>query len=275
MSTSSRPRISSDDSQDPLYFRQLLAGDQVAQSHPVAGRMANFMYLIGDRATREAWVVDPAWDVESLLAVAEGDGYTVRGALVTHYHPDHVGGDLFGLRIEGLGRLLERASVPIYVNKHEADGLKQVTGVSESDLKRVDDGDRVRLGDVEARFLHTPGHTPGSQCFLIGNRLVAGDTLFVQGCGRVIAGRRARRRCTTPSPASSPSCPPTPCCFPGHHYGPRRRRRRSARSCKPINAGRGCARSNRPGAVPHGRWLERSRGGSLMTDTKESSNRWT
>ena len=53
--------------------------------------MANFMYLLGDTETREAFVVDPAWDVRSLLDVAEADGYTVRGALVTHYHPDHAG----------------------------------------------------------------------------------------------------------------------------------------------------------------------------------------
>ncbi|HZI63705.1 MAG TPA: MBL fold metallo-hydrolase, partial [Thermoanaerobaculia bacterium] len=84
---------------DDLYFRQLLAGRQVAQSHPVAGQMANFMYLIGDPATRQAVVVDPAWDVAGLLDAAEADGYKVTAALVTHCHPDHVGGDLFGLAI--------------------------------------------------------------------------------------------------------------------------------------------------------------------------------
>lgn len=66
----------SEDLDARLYFRQLLAGRQVATAHPMAGRMANFMYLLGDRSTREAFVVDPAWDVESLLAVAEADGVT-------------------------------------------------------------------------------------------------------------------------------------------------------------------------------------------------------
>ena len=145
-----------------LYFRQLLAGRQVARDHPVAGQMANFMYLIGDPTSRRALVVDPAWNVGDLVAAAEADGYRVAGALVTHYHPDHVGGDLFGLSIEGLASLLERWAVPIYVNKHEAEGLKRVTGVSESDLKRVDDGDTLALGDFEVCFLHTPGHILGS-----------------------------------------------------------------------------------------------------------------
>src|SRR3990172_8323016 len=99
----------------PLYFRQLLAGQQVAVAHPVAGQMRNFMYLIGDPATHEAVVVDPAWDVGGLLAIAERDGYRVTGALVTHYHQDHVGGSMFGMQIEGLAALLERGGVPIYV----------------------------------------------------------------------------------------------------------------------------------------------------------------
>ncbi len=147
------------------YFRQLLAGRHVAQGHPAAGQMANFMYLIGNPETREALVVDPAWNVGDLVDTAESDGYSVVGALVTHYHPDHVGGDLWGLEVEGLAALLERSGMPIHVNKHEAEGLKKVTGVSDSDLRRVDDGDTLDLGDLSIRFLHTPGHTPGSQCF--------------------------------------------------------------------------------------------------------------
>jgi glyoxylase-like metal-dependent hydrolase (beta-lactamase superfamily II) len=205
---------------EPLYLRQLLAGREVARVHPVAGQMANFMYLLGDPERREALVVDPAWDVDSLLQAADADGYRVAGALVTHYHPDHVGGDLFGLRVEGLGRLLERSAVPIYVNKHEADGLKRVTGVSESDLRRVDDGDTLRLGEREIRFLHTPGHTPGSQCFLIGNRLVAGDTLFVQGCGRVdLPGGDPEAMYHTLT-GKLAKLPADTVLYPGHHYGP-------------------------------------------------------
>lgn len=207
-------------SSSTLYFQQLLAGRQVARSHPVAGQMANFMYLVGDPATREALVVDPAWDVGSLLDVAEADGYRVTGALVTHYHPDHVGGDLFGISVEGLGQLLARAPVPIYVNKHEAHGVRVVTGVAASDLHKVDDGDTVRVGEVEVRFLHTPGHTPGSQCFLVGNRLVAGDTLFVQGCGRVdLPGGDPEAMYYTLT-GKLAKLPADTVLFPGHHYGP-------------------------------------------------------
>lgn len=206
-------------SHDEIYFRQLLAGNEVARHHPAAGQMANFMYLIGDPQSREALVVDPAWDVASLLDFAEADGYAVNGALITHYHPDHVGGDLFGLSIEGVGKLLERQPVPLYVNKHEAEGVKVVTGVSDSDLRRVEGGDRLELGRVEVRFLHTPGHTPGSQCFLIGNRLVAGDTLFVEGCGRVDLPGGDPEAMYHSLTGTLAKLPPETVLFPGHNYG--------------------------------------------------------
>ena len=203
-----------------LYFRQLLAGRQVAKVNPVAGQMANFMYLLGDPESRQALIVDPAWDVGSLLEIARQDDYTVVGALITHYHPDHVGGDLWGVEVEGVARLLEEQAVPLYVNKHEAAGLKVVTGVSDSDLRQVEDGDTLQIGSLSVRFLHTPGHTPGSQCFLIEDRLVAGDTLFVQGCGRVdLPGGDADQMYISLTQKLA-KLPADTVLYPGHHYGP-------------------------------------------------------
>ncbi len=160
-----------------LYFRQI----------PV-GQMANLAYLIGSRATREALLVDPAWSVDALLDQAEADGMDVVGALVTHYHQDHVGGRIFGMDIEGVARLLERRPMPLHVNEHEADGVRQITGASETDLVRHAGGDLIEVGALRIRLLHTPGHTPGSQCFLVEEpgrpgRLVSGDTLFLNSCG--------------------------------------------------------------------------------------------
>ncbi len=206
-----------------IYFRQLLAGRQVATTHPVAGQMANFMYLLGDPESRQALIVDPAWDVESLLEVARQDDYEIAGALITHYHPDHVGGDLWGVPVEGVTRLLETEAVPLYVNKNEAEGLKQVTGVADSDLKKVDDGDSLELGALSIGFLHTPGHTPGSQCFLVGDRLVAGDTLFVQGCGRVDLPGGDPDQMYYSLTQKLAKLPPDTILYPGHHYGPTER----------------------------------------------------
>jgi glyoxylase-like metal-dependent hydrolase (beta-lactamase superfamily II) len=74
--------------------------------------------------------------------------------------------------------------VPVHIHKLEAEGVRKVTGLSESDLVKHDSGDKVNVGGIEIELLHTPGHTPGSQCFLVNNSLVSGDTLFLDGCGR-------------------------------------------------------------------------------------------
>jgi len=149
------------------------------------GPMQNFTYIVGCRSTREVVIVDPAWDIEGLLQHIEEKDYRLTAALVTHYHPDHCGGSYGGHNIEGISELIARNPMKIYAHKSEADGVRKVTGVSESDLARVDSGDRLSIGDIEVEFLHTPGHTPGSQCFRIKNTLVSGDTLFINGCGRV------------------------------------------------------------------------------------------
>jgi glyoxylase-like metal-dependent hydrolase (beta-lactamase superfamily II) len=169
---------------DRLYFRQLLAGLDIAPDDPVATQMVNFVYLIGDRETGEAVAVDPAYDIDGVLRVLAADGMRLTGALATHYHPDHVGGDLFGHGVEGVAELLARNPVPIHVQADEAPWVQRITGAEASDLVQHRSGDTVAVGDIPIELIHTPGHTPGSQCFLVDGRLVSGDTLFLQGCGR-------------------------------------------------------------------------------------------
>jgi glyoxylase-like metal-dependent hydrolase (beta-lactamase superfamily II) len=206
---------------DRLYFRQLLAGRDFALDDPVAGPMANYCYLIGDRERGEAVAVDPAYRVRELVDTLAADGLRLSGVLVTHYHPDHVGGDLGGWPIEGLRELLsiEGFAAPVHVQSEEAAGVMRVTGASESDLVRHRGGDVVTVGDIAITLVHTPGHTPGSQCFLVDGRLVSGDTLFLDGCGR------------TDLPGGDPAAlyesitqlgrmPDDTVLYPGHHYSP-------------------------------------------------------
>jgi hydroxyacylglutathione hydrolase len=169
---------------DPFYFRQLLSGRDFATADPVARQMVNFCYLIGDRSSGEAVAVDPAYDVSGLLDVLQGDDMRLAGVLVTHHHPDHVGGDLMGYRIDGVTDLLERVQVPIHVQREEARWMSRSTGLSDAELVKHDSGDVVRVGDLDVELVHTPGHTPGSQCFSVAGRLISGDTLFLDGCGR-------------------------------------------------------------------------------------------
>jgi len=169
---------------DRFYFRQLLSGRDFATSDPIAQQMVNFVYAIGDRQTGEALLVDPAYDVNGLVDVLEADGMMCTGVLATHYHPDHVGGSMMGFDLEGIAALLDRVDVPIHVQADEAEYVKKVTGVEDTSLVSHQSGDMVSVGAVEIELIHTPGHTPGSQCFLVDGRLVAGDTLFLDGCGR-------------------------------------------------------------------------------------------
>ncbi|MDT5078111.1 MAG: hypothetical protein QOJ80_2748 [Mycobacterium sp.] len=170
--------------QDRLYFRQLLSGHDFAASDMIAQQMRNFAYLIGDRDTGDCVVVDPAYAANDLLDILENDGMHLSGVLVSHHHPDHVGGSMMGFELKGLAELLERVSVPVHVNNNEADWVSRITGIPLSELTGHDHGDKVDVGAVEIELLHTPGHTPGSQCFLLDGKLVAGDTLFLEGCGR-------------------------------------------------------------------------------------------
>jgi len=171
---------------DRLYFRQLLAGRDFAVDDPIARQMVNFVYLIGDRETGEAVVVDPAYGIRELVELVGIEGLTLTGVLATHWHPDHVGGDLMGYGIEGIRELAGMADVgaTVHVHRDEAEWVKRSTGVSDSDLTVHDSGDTVMVGDIPITLMHTPGHTPGRQCFLVDGRLVAGDTLFLEGCGR-------------------------------------------------------------------------------------------
>ncbi|MDA8039697.1 MAG: MBL fold metallo-hydrolase [Actinomycetota bacterium] len=172
------------DSSGPLYFRQLLMGRDLATRDPVARQMVNFAYLIGDRARGEAIVVDPAYAPSELVDLLEADGMRLVGALATHYHADHVGGDLFGHSIAGVAELLDKVQVPVHVQRAEVPWVTRTAGIGREDLVEHDGDEVISVGDLEIRTVHTPGHTPGSQCFLVEGRLVAGDTLFLQGCGR-------------------------------------------------------------------------------------------
>ena len=133
--------------------------------------MENFVYLVGSNKTREVFVVDPAWQADTILKTAKEEDLKIKGALITHYHFDHT---------NGIEELLESVQCPIYVNKNDVPYM----AIQSDAIKPVSDGDTVRAGDVEIRLVHTPGHTPGSQCFHVRDHLVSGDTLFIGACGR-------------------------------------------------------------------------------------------
>ena len=205
---------------DRLYFRQLLSGRDFAADDIIAQQMVNFAYLIGDRESREVVIVDPAYNVDDLLAVAEADAMTVTGVLGTHYHPDHVGGEMMGHSLVGIADLLERVDVPVHLQAPEVELVTEVTGVSADHLVAHESGDLVSVGSIDIELIHTPGHTPGSQCFLVRDHLVAGDTLFLDGCGRTdLPGGDAEQLYYSLTDRLA-KVPDSAVLYPGHLYSP-------------------------------------------------------
>jgi len=150
------------------------------------GPMMNFVYLLGCPETRDAAIVDPAWDVSEILRIAQNSNFKIRHILLTHGHPDHS---------NALEQLLRATDAQVYLHTEEVAYMKEVArsfGMSldfmdqrSGNFQTVSDGTTILVGKIPVQCLHTPGHTPGSLCFLVEGNLLSGDTLFVDACGRV------------------------------------------------------------------------------------------
>ena len=135
------------------------------------GSMQNFIYLIKDVASNRAAIVDPAWDVPSIDRLAQQLGVNITDVLLTHSHHDH---------INGIAELLSRHDAQLHILSEEY----RFWDSQDFQPTLHSGGDVIQLGETQIKILHTPGHTPGSACYHIGDDLITGDTLFVFGCGR-------------------------------------------------------------------------------------------
>ena len=135
------------------------------------GPMQNLIYVITDNDTKESAIVDPAWDMTEIYEYLNNNNLILKKILLTHSHNDHV---------NAVDEVLGKFDTQIHINKKE-----KVFWAKDYDNFSINyGGDIIYLGKTQIKCLHTPGHTPGSTCYYIGNNLIAGDTLFVFGCGR-------------------------------------------------------------------------------------------
>ncbi len=185
--------------------------------------MMNFEYLIGCPKMREAAVVDPAWDVPVLLELARESDLKITSIFLTHGHPDHM---------NGLEELLKATDARVYLHAEEVAFMKEAAaffGLSmdfmnrrSANFKPVSDGEEALVGRIPVRFLHTPGHTPGSQCFLVEGNLVSGDTLFINACGRIDLPGSDPEKMWHSLTHKLAMLPDDTILYPGHNYAERR-----------------------------------------------------
>jgi hydroxyacylglutathione hydrolase len=180
-----------------MYFKQILVGN-----------MRNFSYLFGCPKSRDAAVVDPAFDVEKILKQASTDGYRVTTIFATHSHYDHIG---------EVGKVVQETGAKIVAHRLEAD----IGGMNHLSVDRiVEDEDEIKIGQVNVRIIHTPGHTPGGICLLLDDeKLITGDTLFVGDCGRVDLPGGSAQDLYESIQYKLKSLNRDVEVYPGHHYG--------------------------------------------------------
>lgn len=133
------------------------------------GRFINNNYMVLNRRTGQALLVDPAWEMDRLEQALQDANAELAGILITHAHSDHI--DL-------AAPLAEKHGCPIWLSRQEA----QWSGFHSPFLRTFEEG-TWEVAGIAIRAIVTPGHTPGSTCYWIDQSLFTGDTLFIEGCG--------------------------------------------------------------------------------------------
>ena len=207
-------------SENGFYFRQLTPGKDVCvkasgkmsamvemQVFQAAKQMQNFIYLVGDAKTRECVVVDACWDVEGIVEYVENEKMKLIGAVATHYHFDHVGGtppspfNALGIKVPGLATILEKfekeANFLAHVPVHDAERiLSDNPTIKDTRVQMYEDNSTQMIGRKKMRWMHTPGHSPGSAVLVFSGDVtfgtgkgqgivLSGDTIFPGSCGRL------------------------------------------------------------------------------------------
>ncbi|MDI6726332.1 MAG: MBL fold metallo-hydrolase [Smithellaceae bacterium] len=183
------------------------------------GQMAVFAYLVGDEASGDALVIDPAANIDGLITEARNNKLNIKYIVNTHGHVDHTSGNK---------EMREKTGARIIVHEDDAEMLANTpamilkmfgaTASPPADI-RVKDGDDIAVGQVSLKVLHVPGHSPGSMALFYDGMVFTGDTLFVEAVGRTdlpggsweVMSRSIQERLFT--------LPDETTVMPGHNYG--------------------------------------------------------
>lgn len=195
-------------------------GDSFLIDQVLVTSMAVFCYLITDKETREAVLVDPAGDFDRIFRQVEARRATVKWVVNTHWHFDHTSGN---------DHVMKRTGAPLLIHERDAERLRglfnrlmsRVSGGASSPKpwRTLKDGDTISLGHGGLSVLHTPGHTEGSICLYFPGNCFTGDTLFAEGYGRTDLADGSERKIIRSIRETILTLPDDTVIWPGHHYG--------------------------------------------------------
>lgn len=184
------------------------------------GQMMVFAYLLGDQETGEALVIDPAADVEEIIALAEENKLKIKYIVNTHSHLDHTSGNVDMKRLTGAQIIVHEAAADQLINTPEVYlAMFQAQPSPPADIT-VKDGDQIRVGSIALTVIYTPGHSEGGMSLYMDGFVFTGDTLFVEAVGRTdfpggswdVMYQSIKDRLFT--------LPEETRVLPGHNYGP-------------------------------------------------------
>ncbi len=139
------------------------------------GPMQNFSYIIGDKTSKESAVVDAGWEVDKLIDIAEKEHLKISEIILTHSHYDH---------IQKADEMSSKTKAEVFFHENDYNEIKRMIKNPNTKIHKLKNNDEVKIGSIKMKIIHTPGHTPGAICLLFENKLLTGDTLFVNAIGR-------------------------------------------------------------------------------------------
>ena len=139
------------------------------------GTMQNFSYIIGDKKSKEAVVIDAGWETAKLIDIANKEKLKINKIILTHSHYDHT---------QKVDELASRTNATVYFHEFEYDDIKPLIKNPNIKIVKLKNNEEIEIGSIKIKVIHTPGHTPGAICLLVENKLLTADTLFVNAIGR-------------------------------------------------------------------------------------------
>lgn len=137
--------------------------------------MQNFSYIMGDEKSMECAVIDAGWDVDKLIDIANKEKLKITKIILTHSHYDHV---------QKVDELASKTNAIVHFHEDDFNEISRVIKNPNIKIRKLKNNDEIKIGKIKIKVVHTPGHTPGAICLLAENKLLTGDTLFVNAIGR-------------------------------------------------------------------------------------------